>query len=223
MPGGGGVQAAMTRLKQPPSKAPQRYADRAEALYAQGLGLPSQQGFLIRDDLKAAGWFFYAPRGAWCAPDAQELARIQDRLRATPLPLAPLSVTVHADAGWKEGRARVGYLLRASLAPYKIEHVQDGTLPSSFAAEALALRLGVERALGVWPTAQRLYLRTDCLPCLDALRSGHPKNSDLADILRLTGGVVLDLKHVRGHGPITSTAAWANSRVDAMVNLRKNG
>jgi ribonuclease HI len=202
----------------------QSYAEEAARRFSQGLGISSTDAvFLMREELKQAGWMYFAERTTWCAPTEEERRRVEHLLQEKPA--SGVTVTAHADAGFKAGRARIGYFLRCAAPPHRITHAEELPEPvkTSQEAEALAILHAIRRALDTWPETRVIFLRNDNQGCIQAICSGNPRSLSLQEALTLLRekNVAVDARHVPGHqkGPL-DRAAWCNNRVDELAHLR---
>lgn len=132
------------------------------------------------------------------------------------------SVTVHGDAGWKDGIGRWAWFVRSGIPPYKIEGVDQGTCPSVMKAETRAILGGIQAALSAWtlPIGSTFFIRTDNQEVVRQLLKDVQRVSEIDQILILLKDFTCDVKHVPGHGKSRGRAAWVNNRVDATSNLR---
>ena len=143
-----------------------------------------------------------------------------------------LWVTLYTDAGWKAGRARLGFIARGALEPKWLKGSLTVEAPHSTAAEAHAVLFGVVRVLEVFqpPEGERLrgcYLRVDCQALVPTIqrfyRDGTLPGDKLGEALTLaeSHGFHLWAKHVRAHGRAkTSKQRWMNGMADHFGNMR---
>jgi hypothetical protein len=164
---------------------------------------------------------------AWVAPTAEVYAQA---MAFADVPYEEdWTVTVHGDAGWKNGVGRWAWFCRSSAPPQVVEGVNQGETKDVFVAESLALYHGVMEAFKVWvpPTDKRgvLFLRSDNLAVVQSLSGPYgrpsPGTKHLARLVNLVPpNIRIDAKHVPAHGKTGGTAGWANARVDAASHLR---
>lgn len=182
------------------------------------LGVTGAWTYHARLELKKRGFRWDGSR--WNAPslEARNLA-VTELSGAAP---TEKTITIHADAGWKEGVGRCAWLIRSSVPPFKVEGVYTGGCADVVSAEARALLKGVQDALRAFTPEEGtlFYLRTDNTSCVKQISSGSAKTPEIAELLALLRGYKINVKHVPAHGKASGTAAWANDRVDALSHLR---
>jgi len=150
-------------------------------------------------------------------------------------------VTLYVDAGWKEGRARCGFIARGSVAPTWHQGSGEASCDSSVAAESLAVLHGLRATHAVFsPNIEEglegVFLRSDCLAVVNNLqRHWTPAYKKWVRCLRgdtrqITEGIRefcevhqlrLLAKHVRGHERESDRVrSWMNQRADLLGNMR---
>lgn len=157
----------------------------------------------------------------WVAPSA-ELRDWALTLKDLPPPALPWDVTVYADAGWKDYRARLAW--RCCLnSRHTFEGVHEEPCVTSHLAEARALLLGVQATLRTWPVPERggvLYLHSDAQAVLDDF-TRTPLLEEVKEILAMVPKRVrIDVKHVSRHGSTHDRDGRSIRRVDKLSNLR---
>lgn len=174
-----------------------------------------------RNELKRRGFLWDG--ASWLAPDADTLQQAVRDLRDAPFE-REWSVTVHGDAGWKDGIGRWAWFCRSHLPPELIEGTDQGPCQNSGVAEARALLWGVRAAFATWPppsTPGTLFLRSDNKGVLDCLSLQRDNFEDMVALRALIPAhLTLNVKHVPGHQRANTTAAWVNRRVDQASHLR---
>lgn len=156
-----------------------------------------------------------------------------------------LWVTLYADAGWKDGRTRVGFIARNSRAPCWLNGNGEANVDNSEAGEALAVLFGLRRILETWTPVEGVFLRIDCKNLanklefnpLDPFFKRFDKYAgDTGKILRgvrdlcaVSGPKVgdvqrrlhLNVRHVRAHGrEPDQVRRWMNEQADILGNMR---
>lgn len=145
-------------------------------------------------------------------------------------------VTLYTDAGWKDGRARCGFIARGSVPPVWLEGSGECNCDSSAAAEAVAVLHGLRQVVSAFEVPSGLegvFLRSDNQQVIDSLRGHWEPGHDVGgsgDTRRALKGVVafctehdlrLLVKHVRGHGRANDRVRrWMNARADRLGNMR---
>lgn len=155
-------------------------------------------------------------------------------------------MTIYTDAGWKEGRCRVGYIARGTVHPCWKTGAGEADIDSVVSAEALAILYALREvgASFVHPRGlEGFFIRSDNLEVVNLLRSGtNPRkgytnrrdqlakfgDSHMGRVLSGIYGVMdannwsLHVRHVRGHGKAeTSKQRWMNARADEQGNMRR--
>lgn len=186
------------------------------------LGVTGRWTFAHRAELKHRGFLWDGE--CWLAPSEE----VRDRARADlqgKEAVEEWSLTVHGDAGWKDGIGRWAWFCRSALPPRLLEGAEQGECPNSTVAEARALLWGVRAALARWPVPEppapaTLYLRSDSKSVIDAITARSARLDEVGQILsHLPPRLTVNAKHVPGHRK-GGTAAWVNDRVDRASNLR---
>ena len=195
----------MSRNRQPPVKLDSRL-----------------KTYPYRQELRALGLRWQD--GVWWASSADMHAQALEVLRQ-PAPAMPWSLTVHGDAGWKDGLGRWAWFARNDAPPHRLEGVEQAACPNIQEAEGRALLYGLREALRAWTPQPGgvVYLRSDNLAVVERLHQREALRCApaVAEILALVpAGVHLDARHVPGHGRASGTARWVNERVDAASHLR---
>lgn len=183
---------------------------------------PRLKTYPYRQELRALGLRWQD--GVWWASSADMHAQALEVLRQ-PAPAMPWSLTVHGDAGWKDGLGRWAWFARNDAPPHRLEGVEQAACPNIQEAEGRALLYGLREALRVWTPQPGgvVYLRSDNLAVVERLHQREALRCApaVAEILALVpAGVHLDARHVPGHGRASGTARWVNERVDAASHLR---
>jgi ribonuclease HI len=146
-----------------------------------------------------------------------------------------LWVTAYTDAGYRDGRARCGCLLRSSVYPMWYAASGGGAVSDCNAAEMLAVLLAARTAAATYPKLRGLFIRTDSMVVVRILTSGKRRkwaskcHSDEMRRIVLAlrkvlsdGGIAIDVGHVLAHGrEPNEVRRWMNHRVDAIANLRR--
>ena len=179
--------------------------------------------FPARGELKSRGFLWDGVN--WLAPGPEEKARALKELTGTRRSIEEWSVTIHGDAGFKEGYGRWAWFCRSSLPPFKVEGVSEGSCKNVQIAEARALLVGVREALRTWPPKGTpdsvLFVRSDNLGVIEDISARRSRVQEIGELLSIVpANVRIDARHVKGHNVDKSTATWVNRRVDAMSNLR---
>jgi hypothetical protein len=150
-------------------------------------------------------------------------------------------VTLYVDAGWKEGRARCGFIARGSVAPTWHQGSGEASCDSSLAAESLAVLYGLRATHAAFSPnvvggLEGVFLRSDCLTAVNNLQRhwtpGYRKSLKRlkGDTRQITEGIRefcevhqlrLLAKHVRGHEREPDRIrSWMNQRADLLGNMR---
>lgn len=158
-----------------------------------------------------------------------------------------LWVTLYADAGWKDGRTKVGFIARSSREPRWLNGTGEANVDSSEAGEALAVLFGLRRVLETWTPVEGVFLRSDCQglvrkldfqPCDASYARFDHHAGDTGRILRgirdlcQTSGLEvfeghrrplrLLVRHVRAHGrEKDQVRRWMNEQADILGNMRR--
>lgn len=173
-----------------------------------------------REELKRRGFLWDGV--VWLAPDETARDKAVEEFANAPGE-REWTLTVHGDAGWKDGTGRWAWFCRSHLPPQVVEGFEQGECPSVNIAEARALLWGLRAALEVWappPVGGTIFLRSDNKNAIDELTARSRRMPEVAQLIDLVPvNVTLNLKHVPAHSRGT-TAAWANNRVDRASNLR---
>jgi ribonuclease HI len=198
-----------------------RLSHEARRRQAAGLSVTGRWTFTCRAELKNRGFIWDGE--AWLAPDEPTKIKALADLSHTPPDLS-WSVTIHGDAGFKNGIGRWAWLCRSSLPPRYLTGEDQGPCPSVEEAEARALLHGLQATLSLWtppPTPGTLYLRSDSQAVIEAIQRRSTTLPPIQALLKaLPPQILIDAKHVPGHGRAKGTARWANNRVDLASNLR---
>lgn len=151
-------------------------------------------------------------------------------------------VTLYTDAGWKEGRAKCGFIARGSADPVWLKGSGMANCDSSNAAEMIAVLHGIRRVHAAFGPnieggLEGLFVRTDCLAIVEKLK-GHRRrkkreyhlqrtDGDLRKALQSTYELITELnitllvKHVRAHGrERDGVRRWMNRQADNLGNMR---
>ena len=188
--------------------------------------LPTVSGawtYAARGELRRRG-FWWNGR-AWVAPSSE--AAKQARHDLSGAVDTSWSLTVHGDAGWKDGVGKWAWFVRWNGG--RVEGADAGTCPSVACAEALSLLAGVRVGVTRYQPKDGgvVYLRNDNLGVVTMLQQGaRGKLQPVDDLLDLCDRhrLRVDARHVKGHqNPSNSVAAWVNNRVDALSHLRGAG
>lgn len=188
------------------------------------LDVRGQWTYAARRELRKRG-FRWMPRcRAWRAPNAE--ARDLAISQLSGWQSREWSLTVHGDAGWKDGVGRWAWYARYEGGVVK--GVSQGEMHSVFNAEAASLLWGLRAALAAHPPDKQaprriVYFRNDNLGVIQHIKQKRRSNWLVKQILELckTHCLTVNAKHVKGHqNPGNSTAAWVNYQVDAMSSLR---
>lgn len=151
-------------------------------------------------------------------------------------------VTLYADAGWKEGKARCGFIARGSVDPLWHQGTVGAKCSSSATAEALAVLYGLRSTHKAFSPAleegiEGIFLRCDNLQVVTCLQhhwhSGHRSRvlrQTKGDLTKAIGDVLdfvvkhdlrLLVKHVKGHGrEMDRVRRWMNDQADRLGNMR---
>lgn len=151
-------------------------------------------------------------------------------------------VTVYTDAGWKQGRARTGFIARGSVDPVWLEGSGRVGTDSVAAAEAVAVLDAIRKvgAAFLHPDGlEGFFVRSDNLQVVTLLQSqcrGQRQRTNALhslpkrDLRRAVRGIfelceerswTLLVKHVRAHGRENDRVRrWMNSRADRLGNMR---
>lgn len=173
-----------------------------------------------RQALKERGFLWDGT--AWLAPSKEELdAAILDLQESTT---QEWTLTIHGDAGWKDGTGRWAWFCRSNLPPKLIEGFDQGQCFSVNIAEARAILWGVRAAFAAWPPPSGpgvLFIRSDNMSVINDLQSRSRRMEEIAELLELVpSNLTLNVKHVPAHGKTGGTAGWVNRRVDRASHLR---
>lgn len=141
-------------------------------------------------------------------------------------------ITVHADAGFKDGRGRGAFAARAAYPPLHLRQASDlGKVESVQEAEAIALLMGAKASIDLWGPVVKggiggFFLRSDAKSVTDALAGrgrlkGHA-GKVVQEIQALARAYKFELhaKHVPGHAKDNTKATYMNNLCDAKSNLR---
>jgi len=206
------------------------YEKEAERRWREGWGVKGKWTFAAKDELKSRGFYWCARGRCWAAPDlaAKQLAEVE--LGGAVLPATHWSMTVHGDAGFKDGVGRWAWCVKYEDHPYLEGHKEESGPANVATYEARSLAYGLAAGLEEWPphrthTDRHVYLRNDNKGVVTAIQSANRKHhiEAVRDILNLAEefGLKLDVKHVKGHQRSrNSTAAWMNNRVDRRSSMR---
>ena len=144
-------------------------------------------------------------------------------------------VTLYADAGWKEGRARCGWVVRSSLEPSWLRGSQDLACENSLVAEYSAVLYGLENVCETYDKVlspeklEGVFLRSDCQGVIFSLQNLNLLLEDRGalPVLRkirsfcLEHDLTISAKHVPAHGKEKdSKKRWMNSQADRLGNMR---
>ena len=177
--------------------------------------------FAHREAIKALGCRWAG--GKWCASTPQMHAEATKLANQTPT-VSEWTLTVHGDAGWKNGIGRWAWFCRSGEYPFNMEGARQAAISSSQEAEAQALLDGVRQALSVWTppdSGGTLYLRTDNLGVVHQIQGLNAKSTQVQEMLGLLPSTLkVNARHVPAHGRSVGTTGWANAKVDALSNLR---
>ena len=181
--------------------------------------------YAARGELRERGFRWDPKRRGWKAPNVEARDRAIAELSGTVL--NEWSLTVHGDAGWKDGIGRWAWYVRWGRG--RVEGRHEGRCPSVAEAEARSLWYGL--AVGLEQHEPRsdadrrvVFLRNDNLDVVRALKGEIRLTSEaVGEILQLCEDHRIDInaKHVKGHQRSSnSVAAWVNNRVDKLSNMR---
>lgn len=190
--------------------------------------LPSDsRAYHLREKLKELGCRFDSASRRWYA--------LSEEMHAAALILLPergsiideWSFTVHTDAGFRDGIGRMAWFCRSSFTPYKVTGAESRTVPNSTYAEELAMLLGLQRAVDLWPFPKTgtgtIYLRSDCMSVVRQLNGQTRTLSSPMKEARdmIPSHIKVNAKHVAGHGrDANQRAAFCNRAVDQLSHLR---
>ena len=149
-------------------------------------------------------------------------------------------VTVYADAGYKKGQAKLGWVLRGSHAPTWAEGSKLVSAASSVEAEALACLHAVRDAYDLFDPnmpqpMEGVFLRCDCIAVVRAVqremngagsntRSSYGKPIADLGLFARNHELHIMVKHVRAHGKAHDRIQrWMNDKADSLGNMRVNG
>ena len=151
-------------------------------------------------------------------------------------------VTLYADAGWKDGRAKCGFIARGTADPVWLKGSGGVSCDSSAAAELIAVLHGIRQVHAAFgPNIEEglegLFVRTDCLAVVDKLKGHRNKKKREYHLTRTDGdfgralkttyelieelNITLLVKHVRAHGrERDDVRRWMNQQADRLGNMR---
>lgn len=141
-------------------------------------------------------------------------------------------VTIYADAGWKQGRAKVGFIARGSVPPVWLNGSGQTGCDSSQAAEAVAVLHALRKVGAAFQHPDGLegfFIRSDNTQVVNGIKDPRRAQGTL-DFNRAMAGIfelcrerewTLLAKHVRGHGKEPDRIRrWMNARADRLGNMR---
>jgi len=146
-------------------------------------------------------------------------------------------VTVYTDAGWKEGRAKVGFIARGSVSPTWLQGSGGTNCDSVEAAEAVAVLHALRKVGEAFQHPQGLegfFVRSDNTNVVQALRCGFQgralRPTVRGDFRKAVEGIFalcqehgwsIQARHVKAHGREPDRIRrWMNDRADRLGNMR---
>lgn len=146
-------------------------------------------------------------------------------------------VTIYTDAGWKDGRARCGFIARFDWGAGWASGTGRAKTDGPAAAEAVAALYGVRCTIDAVAKEtstplEGVFLRTDCMQVVKDLQHGETRggSADYRKALRSLRALLrehdikLHVKHVPGHGKEQDRKRrWMNAQADRLGNMRSAG